>query len=157
MKFNKQSGSVMIEAAFIVPIVILAVILTIDAVNYGAERIMLNNAVMSVNQTWKERMDQTGLQNSLAPFKCEGGLGSEVVFDGTENESLAKLFKNSLNIKQDVEVTSRKSAGDMIADPGSILDKTYTFRIVYPFNGLVLPSVDVGTYMMYTLDATCGG
>lgn len=160
MKLKKQTGSVLVEAAFIIPIVVLSVILTIDAISYGADRITLNNFVMAQHGTWKRLADEVGKKSTPEkPFKCEGGVGSDVIFDGTQDAELAKLFGKAIFNEDGTTASkitvSHVKASDGVPGAGAILDKTYTFKITYPFDGLILPKIQIGTFMMFTLDVTC--
>ncbi|MDR9497573.1 MAG: TadE/TadG family type IV pilus assembly protein [Hydrogenovibrio sp.] len=48
---TKQTGSIMIEAAYILPILMLVVFLVFEILNYSIDRLLLNNILSDINKT----------------------------------------------------------------------------------------------------------
>uniref|UniRef100_Q31EV2 Pilus assembly protein n=1 Tax=Hydrogenovibrio crunogenus (strain DSM 25203 / XCL-2) TaxID=317025 RepID=Q31EV2_HYDCU len=154
---GKQKGAVMLEAAYVLPVVLIVALLSVEAVNYASDRYSANNVLASLNESilLEASAVSSGMTASSPLVTCQN---SQVV----PNESAVQTLLNT-----NIANSQVGGAGNM--PDGFQLNWTqqtvsgllvYVVNISFPSKTLVLPesmaqSFPVKSNTIVTLGFSC--
>lgn len=159
---KKQKGGVLIEAAITLPLILTAVFLVVEAVNYGADRLYLNSRLTDLTEVLNHQINSASTRNPVAdaPFVCddvEGSTFQRVRFTGDpESHVQGQVFEVLEKVYKDLKRDSLKV--EMIDGKPTDLTQTYVFKVSFPYQGVLVPQLDVlpvYAHLLVTVDMSC--
>ncbi len=156
---HKQSGAIMLEAAYVLPLVILVVLMIVESVNYSLDSLKLNNVMDNGYQVVMIQAQQLNSDptKTLSTVKCSGGSGSLI---GMDESGFKTWLTNAvaMSVGKNGVAPSGLTISIVLQTVGGIL--TYVVKMSYPSQTIFLPTAmmqhfPVKTQGLFSFNLTC--
>lgn len=150
---NKQRGAIMIEAAYVLPFMFLAILLQIEAVNYASDRLFANNIMSDMNQLVMSHANQTSTSGEDVGFTICNADGRVEVLAAQAESALRANFEAAIGVDP--------NAMDIVYKPTVTNGVTsFVVEVSVPSSTIVLPeafatSFPLKTNMLLSIDLSC--
>lgn len=150
---NKQRGAIMIEAAYVLPFMLLVVLLQIEAVNYASDRLFANNIMNDMNQLVMSHANQTSTSGEDVGFTICNADGRVEVLDTQAEAALRSNFETAIGVDPDaMEIVYKPSVTNGVT--------SFVVEVSVPSSTIVLPeafatSFPIKTNMLLSIDLSC--
>lgn len=150
---NKQRGAIMIEAAYVLPFMLLVVLLQIEAVNYASDRLYANNIMTDMNQLVMSHANQTSTSGQDVGFTICNADGRVEVLDTQAEAALRSNFEAAIGVNPDaMEILYKPTVTNGVT--------SFVVEVSVPSSTVVLPeafatSFPLTTNMILSIDLSC--
>jgi len=156
-KLEKQKGAVMLEAAYVLPLVLIVALLSVEAVNYASDRYSANNVLANVNEAilLEAGAVSSGVTDESPLVTCQGHqvVPNQTAIQTLLNTSIKKSQVGGADLMPDgfdLKWTEQTVSGLLV----------YVVNISFPSKTLILPeamaqSFPVKSNTIVTLGFSC--
>lgn len=153
---TKQDGAIMMEAAYVLPIMLLMILLVVETVNYASDRLYANNIMTDMTRLITDQANDEAMRPGNQSHRFVSCSSESVVVNESEAATgLQELFAISIGngtVPEGLEMTYEAKQTQGVT--------TYVVKVSIPSQTLFLPSYiaqsfPIKTNMLVSIDLSC--